>query len=82
VTDYFLKGHDGKKVSFRLPAGWQVLRNAVTEAEKKFKDPLEDRRGVKKIPRSQRHVSRPSLERIFRGKGGKNKEISTSILLT
>ena len=37
----------------------------------KFKDLLEDKKQVKEIPRSQRYVSRPSLDKIFRGQKGK-----------
>jgi hypothetical protein len=38
------------------------------ESVEKFKDFLEDKRQVKEIPRPQRYVSRPSLDKIFRRK--------------
>jgi putative transposase len=38
---------------------------------KKFKDLLEDKKQVKEIPRSQRYVNRPSLDKIFGGQKAK-----------
>jgi len=64
VTDYFLMGHEGKKVSFRLPAGWQVLRNAVIKVEKTEK-PLEQL--VREAIASP--LGTPPLADLVKGKG-------------
>ena len=37
----------------------------------KFKDLLEDKKHAKEIPRGQRYVGRPSLDKIFRGQKAK-----------
>lgn len=56
---------------------WSKVQGQVLLGEEgfveKFRDLLEDRRGVKEIPRSQRYVSRPSLDKIFRGQGTKGQ---------
>ena len=64
MTDYFLMGHEGKKVPFRLPAGWQVLTNAVMEAEKTEK-PLEQL--VREAIASP--LGTPPLADLINGKG-------------
>ena len=64
MIDYFLMGHEGKKVSFRVPAGWQVLRNAVIKAEKTEK-PLEHL--VREAIASP--LGTPPLADLVKGKG-------------
>ena len=64
MTDYFLMGHEGKKVPFRLPSGWQVLTNAVMEAEKTEK-PLEQL--VREAIASP--LGTPPLADLINGKG-------------
>jgi len=50
---------------------WGKVQGQVLLGEEgfveKFKDLLEDKRGVKEIPRPQRYVNRPSLDKIFSG---------------
>ncbi len=50
---------------------WKELQGQVLLGEEKFvekfKDVLEDKKQLKEIPRSQRYLGRPSLEKIFRG---------------
>jgi hypothetical protein len=50
---------------------WDQLQGQVLLGEEgfveRFKDLLEDKRQVKEIPRPQRYVNRPSLEKIFGG---------------
>ncbi len=54
---------------------WSELQGQVLLGEEgfveKFKEVLEDKREVTEIPRAQRYVNRPSLEKIFRGQKGK-----------
>jgi putative transposase len=54
---------------------WEELQGQVLLGEEgfveKFKDLLEDKKQVKEIPRLQRYVSRPSLEKIFSGQKAK-----------
>ena len=54
---------------------WDELQGQVLLGEEgfveKFKDLLEDKKQVKEIPRSQRYVSRPSLDKIFSGQKAK-----------
>jgi putative transposase len=64
---------------------WEELQGQVLlggdEFVKKFKDLLEDKRQVKEIPRRQRYVSRPSLDKIFSGqeaKGQRDMSINTA----
>ena len=64
---------------------WEELQGQVLlggdEFVKKFKDFLEDKRQVKEIPRRQRYVSRPSLDKIFSGqeaKGQRDMSINTA----
>jgi hypothetical protein len=46
----------------------------------RFKDLLEDKKQVKEIPRPQRYVSRPSLDKIFSGQKAKAKrDISINV---
>lgn len=66
---------------------WKDLQGQVLlgEAEfiEKFKDILEDKKQVKEIPRSQRYLDRPSLEKIFRGqktRAQRNKNINIAYL--
>jgi REP element-mobilizing transposase RayT len=51
------------------PSPWDELRGQVLLGEEGFaeriKDVLEDRKLIKEIPRSQRYVSRPRLDKIF-----------------
>lgn len=50
---------------------WNKLQSQIFLGEEgfiqKFKDLLEDKKQVKEIPRQQRFVSRPSLDKIFSG---------------
>jgi len=64
---------------------WAKVQGQVLLGEdgfvERFKDLLEDKREVKEIPRSQRYVSRPSLDKIFSGqerKGQRYTGISTA----
>jgi putative transposase len=54
---------------------WGELQGQVLLGEEgfveKFKELLEDKKQVKEIPRPQRYVSRPSLDKIFSRQGGK-----------
>ena len=54
---------------------WEELQGQVLLGEEgfveKFKELLEDKKQVKEIPRPQRYVSRPSLDRIFSGQKAK-----------
>jgi REP element-mobilizing transposase RayT len=54
---------------------WDELRGQVLLGEEgfveKFKDLLEDKKQLKEIPRLQRYVSRPTLDKIFRGQKAK-----------
>ena len=54
---------------------WDELQGQVLLGEEgfveKFKNFLEDKKQVKEIPRPQRYVSRPSLDKIFRGQKAK-----------
>jgi len=56
---------------------WSKVQGQVLLGEEgfieKFKDFLEDKRGVKEIPRPQRYVSRPSLDKIFSGQEAKGQ---------
>jgi REP element-mobilizing transposase RayT len=56
---------------------WDQLQGQVLLGEEgfveRFKDLLEDKRQVKEIPRPQRYVNRPSLEKIFGGQKGKTQ---------
>jgi hypothetical protein len=58
-----------------LGSPWEELQGQVLLGGdgfvEKFKDLLEDKKQVKEIPRPQRYVSRPSLDKIFRGKKAK-----------
>jgi putative transposase len=62
---------------------WDELRGQVVLGEEgffeKIKDLLEDRKQVKEIPRSQRYVSRPSLDRIFSGQKAKVQKVQRDI---
>ncbi len=53
---------------------WDEVRGQVLLGEdgfvNNFKDLLEGKKEVKEIPRSQRYISRPSLEKIFMGAEG------------
>jgi hypothetical protein len=81
------QGHYRKFVREGVSAGtpWgkvqgQVLLGGEGFAEK-FKSLLEYKREVKEIPRSQRYVSRPSLDEIFSGqetKGERDVRINTA----
>ena len=63
----------GEGINRRSP--WEELQGQVLLGEEgfveKFKELLEDKRQVKEIPRPQRYVSRPSLDKIFSRQGGK-----------
>ena len=56
---------------------WGKVQGQVLLGEEgfveKFKDLLEDKKQIKEIPRRERYVSRPSLEKIFRGKEAKGQ---------
>jgi putative transposase len=56
---------------------WEELRGQVLLGDEKFvekfKDLLEDKKQIKEIPRRERYVSRPRLEKIFRGKEAKDQ---------
>ena len=61
---------------------WEEVEGQVLLGEEgfvgKFKDLLEDKKEVKEIPRGQRYVGRPSLDKIFSGqkaKGQRDKRI-------
>jgi len=64
---------------------WSKVHGQVLLGEEgfvgKFKYLLEDKREIKEIPRSQRYVSRPSLDKIFSGqeaKGQRDMGINTA----
>jgi putative transposase len=54
---------------------WEGLRGQVLLGDEgfveKFKDLLEDKKQLKEVPRFQRYVSRPSLDKIFSRQKGK-----------
>ena len=54
---------------------WEELQGQVLLGEEgfveKFKELLEDKKQIKEIPRRQRYVSRPSLDKLFSRQGGK-----------
>ena len=56
---------------------WDELQGQVLLGEEgfveRFKDLLEGKKQVKEIPRPQRYVSRPSLDKIFSGQKGKTQ---------
>jgi len=59
---------------------WNELQGQVLLGEEgfveKFKDFLEDKRQVKEIPRPQRYVNRPGLDKIFRKQEAKEQRDS------
>ena len=66
---------------------WTKLRGQVVLGEERFverlKDLLQDKKQVKEIPRPQRYISRPGLEKIFgrqEAKGQRNRGIYEAYL--
>jgi REP element-mobilizing transposase RayT len=63
---------------------WETLRGQIfwgtDEFIKQLRGLLEEKGGLKEVPRAQRYVARPSLKELFKGKKGKERRAEDRII--